>query len=169
MQPPPLPSAVASNTPAPVATVLATCAAVGAVLSVPIALIPVLGLAASMLIFGFIAALAVWTHRKRAFLGAGIALLSFVIASISTFLCFQGLVESRNEATARVAQVQSQLEAMKSRATSSSERSSIAEAIKILGGKDITDEQAKVWGGLAEWAVRTLSTDNSANSDPAKK
>lgn len=168
MQPPPIPSNPASSIQPSHAIALATVAAVGACLALPFAFIPFLGLGGSALALGFIIPVAIWTRRKRAFIGSGVALLSTLVAVISSFICLQAIIESRNDATAKMAHVQSQLEAMKARASTSSERSVLADIIKAMGGNDVTDEQAKLWGGLAEWALRAMSTDNNGNSDPAK-
>lgn len=168
MQPLPLPSAVASNNPPPAATVLATCAAAGAVLSVLFALIPVLGLAASMLILGFITVLAIWTRRKRALIGTGIAFLAVIISSISTFLATSAILQSRDDANAKLAQMQTQLQVLRAQATSASDQSTLGDLIKLFDtNNDLTKDQANTLGKLAEWFLK--SATSSPTPDPKRK
>ena len=150
MQPPPLDPASSANPGRHYSVTLATIAAVCAILAVPFGFVPFAGLAASMLVLGFIGVLAIWTRRKRAFIGMGIAFLAAFIGAISSLVCLGAIIQSRDAANARVAQVQTQLQAMRAQANSSSDRKVWGDLIKVLGGNDVTDDQAKFWGGLVD-------------------
>lgn len=168
MQPDQTPSLTTNPQPG-YATVLATIAAVFAILALPFALIPFLGLAGSTLILGFISALAIWTRRKRAIIGSGIAFLAVIIAAVSSFICIHAIVESRNAAVAKMAEVQSQLQAMKSETENNSQKSALGGLIKQLGGKDITEDQANMLGKVGEWIISAATSDDNANSDQNQK
>jgi predicted membrane-bound spermidine synthase len=170
MQPPPIPSSTVSNVQPSYAIVLATVAAVVACLALPFAFIPFLGLAGSALVLGFIIAVAIWTRRKRAFIGSGVALLSMVIAVISSIICLGTIIDSRDAATTKVAQVQVQLQALQARTSNGSDQqNAYAELIKTLGGKDVTDEQANIIGKLAELGIHWLNSDANAKPNSEKK
>ena len=94
MQPPIEPTRP-TNPQANYSTILATVAAAGAILAVPFALIPFLGLAASTLILGFMSALSIWTCKKRAFIGTGIAFLAVISSIISGFICIHNFARQK--------------------------------------------------------------------------
>jgi predicted membrane-bound spermidine synthase len=170
MQAPPISSGTISNARPSHAIVTATVAAVGACLALPLAFIPFLGLAGSALVLGFVIAVAIWTRRKRALIGAGVALLSALTAFISSIICLGAIIDSRNDATAKVAQVQAQLQALQARTSNGSDQqNAYTELIKTLGGKDVTDEQANIIGKLAELGIHWLNSDANTKSNPEKK
>jgi hypothetical protein len=139
-------------------TLLATVAATAAILILPIALVPFLGLAASMLVLGFITALAIWTRRKRALIGTGVAFLAVLIGCASSFICVHALIQSRDTANMKLAQAESQLQTIKAQASSSSDKNALGVVIKGLGGNDITNEQANALGKVGEWVINWLNT-----------
>ena len=170
MQPPSLNPVSTTNQTTGYPSALATIAAIVAALAVPFALIPFAGLAASMLVLGFVAALSISTHRKRAFIGTGIAFLAVIISIISSFLTIGAIVESRNAATTKLAQMQTQLEALKTQASTPSDKSALGGIIKMFdSNNDLTNEQANTLGKLGEWIIKSATSDQSSTSDENKK
>lgn len=167
MQSPPLDP---SKTPTNHSTTLATIAAICAILAVPFAFIPFVGLAASTFVLGFIGALAIWTRRKRAFIGTGIAMLAIIISIISSFVVIGGIINSRDAATAKLAQMQTQLETLKAQSASAPERSALGGLIKMFDtGNDLTNDQANTLGKLGEWAIKSVTSESTpAPNDNSK-
>lgn len=163
--PPPIPSVATTSATPGYALPLATCAAAAALLSLPFAFLPFLGLAGAALLLGFCTALALWTRRKRVLIGAAVAVLAVIISTFSSFLCLQGIVASRNDAVAKVAHVQAQLETIKAQAATTSQQNVLGNLIKMLGGDDVTKEQADTLGKLGEWAISAMSAEESKASN----
>jgi uncharacterized membrane protein YfhO len=168
MQPPPITTASAPNSTPNYAITLATIGAVLAILAVPFAFIPFLGLAGSCLILGLIVGLTIWTHRKRALIGTGLAFLAVIISMFSAFACVSAIVQSRNNAVAKVQEVQLQLQTLKAQASNTSDKNDLGKLIKVLGGDDISNDQAKALGSVGSWLLDAFA-DNKGSSDQGKK
>lgn len=169
MQPPPLPT-IQTDRQTTISTTLATIAAVCAIIAVPFALIPFVGLAASMLVLGFIIAISIWSRRKRAFIGAGIALLAVLISMVSAFLTFGAMASSRDAANARLAQVQSELQTLRVQAANSSDKNVLGDIIKMMDtNNELTKEQANSWGKVAELAIKAFGPEDKPAADRQKK
>jgi hypothetical protein len=139
-------------------------------LAVPFSFIPFAGLAVSMLVLGFIGAISIWTRRKRAFVGTGIAFLAVIISITSSFVATGALLASRNAATTKLAQMQTQLEAAKLQASNSSDKSALADLIGIFDSDhNLTNEQANILGKVGESIIKWLMSDQNTNSDQSKK
>jgi glucan phosphoethanolaminetransferase (alkaline phosphatase superfamily) len=170
MQPSVTPSATVSSSVPGYAVVLSTIAAICAILALPFGFIPFLGMAGSTLILGFLIALAIWTHRKRAIIGSAIALLAVIISFISSFIFVSAILESKREATARVAQVEARLQALQAQTTSASGKNVIGDLIKMLDtNNDLTREQANTLGQIAEWGIHALSSNDQNDSSQQKQ
>jgi hypothetical protein len=160
MQPPPLAPVSSTNRPNNYSTTLATVAAVCALIAIPFALIPFVGLAASMLVLGFIGAVSIWTRRKRAFIGTGIAFLAVIISIISAFIALAAIIDSRDSATRKLAQIQTQLETAKAQAANTSDKSALAGIIKMFDTKnELSNDQANTLGKLTEWILKSATSD----------
>lgn len=134
---------------------LANIAAGAAVLAIPFAFIPFVGLAASALALGFILGIALWTRKKRAMIGTGIAALAGLIGITSTFVYFNSVVETGKVATAKLDRMQTEIQSLRARAASAADKSALGGIIDWLDtDNELTPEQANTLGKLGEFFIK---------------
>ena len=168
MQPPPLDPASSANPGRHYSVTLATIAAVCAILAVPFGFVPFAGLAASMLVLGLIGVLTprdvpeTRVHRNGHRISGCVHWGDFILSVPRRNHPIEGRCQWETGGAGSA-----QLQAMQAQANSSSDRKVWGDLIKVLGGNDVSDDQAKFWGGLVDLGIRAWQ--DSSESDPGNK